>query len=117
MTSRNLIYIRRMKGALAGLVAGLCGAAVAFATWNVELQSLPPGCKPCTTSVCLLVACVVQWPKLVGVASFVGLAVTALLLVAIRRLARLGVEGSQGERDQVGKGFGLPTNSSTNQRC
>lgn len=73
---------------MAGLVALGCSAAVAFAAWNIELQSLPPGCKPCTGTVCFLAACVVEWPGLAAVAALLGLVAAALVLLAVRRLVR-----------------------------
>lgn len=73
---------------MVGLVAVAFGVAVGLATWIIELQSLPPGCQPCTTAACLLVACVVQWPRLVAVAAVLGLVGAALSFLAIRRLAR-----------------------------
>jgi hypothetical protein len=84
----HLLYSRPVRAALAGLIALTSGAAVGFATWNLELQSLPPGCKPCTGTVCSLAACVVQWPRLTAVATLLGLVATTLVFVAIRRLAR-----------------------------
>jgi len=80
-----------VRAALAGLIALASGAGVGFATWNLELQSLPPECKPCTGTVyCSLVACNVQWPLLMAVATLLGLVATTLVFLATRRLARWG---------------------------
>jgi len=86
--SQHLVYIRCVRAALSGLIALASGAVVGFSTWNLELQSLPPGCQPCTGTVCSMAACVVQWPRLIAVATLLGLVATTLVFLAIRRFAR-----------------------------
>jgi len=74
---------------LAGLVAIGFGAAVGFATWTYEMWSLPVACKPCMGSVCRLVLCVIDRPRLAAVATLIGLvAMSSAFLAGTRTVFR-----------------------------
>ena len=77
-----------MRAALVDLLAMGSGTAVSFATWNIELGSLPPACQPCTGPICNLALCYLATSRLVTVASLAGLVATASILVALRRIVR-----------------------------
>ena len=81
------VYPRLMRPAVIGVVALALGAAIGIATWIIELRSLPPGCLPCTTSVCAAEACAVDWTRLVAIAVAVGLTMAGSTVLAMRRWA------------------------------